>query len=176
MIEVTYDNKYLTTRAKVGRDTIENAKYFYGTITNRTVIELSLWDKITIPFYRIKRKLKDIYWTIRYAFQRMYKGYDYVETFDVYFTFIERYEKILIEFKKHGNSFPCEKTEEEWNNIIDEMIYHLHYMNEDNVDKELKQYVPEGWLPCWETSGKIMSKHKEEFFKLFSEYFYNLWD
>lgn len=176
MVEITYSDEYLTTKAKVGRDTIEDAKYFYSTIMNKSLIKWSLWDKITIPFYRMKRKIKDTYWNIRYGFQRMFKGYDYVETFDIYSTFIERYEKILIEFKKHGNSFPCDTTEEKWNDIIDEMIYHLHYMSEDNVNKELEQYVSDGWIPCWETSGKIMSKHKEEFFKLFSEYFYNLWD
>lgn len=174
MTEILYDDGGMWVEAQVGRDTV-NAKYFKSSF-NHTPIKWSTWDKITIPFYRASRIIKDAYWNIRYGFQRMFKGYDSVDCFDTFEKFIERYTKILTEFKKHNHSYPLGMTEEEWLNIIDEMIYHLHYMNEDNVDKELKKYVPEGWIPCCKTSGKIMDKHKEKFFELFSKYFYNLWD
>ena len=67
-------------------------------------------------------------------------------------------------------------TEEEWNNIIDEMIFHLRYMDEEKVDEELCKDVPDNWIPCVPTIDMITEKHKDEFFKLFSKYFYNLWD
>ena len=136
----------------------------------------NLWDKITIPFYRIKNKLRDVYWEIRYGFQRMFKGYDYVDTFETFAKFTERYYKILMEYKKHHNSHPSNFTEEEWDNIIDDMLRHLYYMDEENVEKELSKNVPENWTVGSKTTYEIMEKHKNEFFKLFSEYFYNLWD
>ena len=73
----------------------------------------NLWDKITIPFYRIKNKLRDVYWEIRYGFQRMFKGYDYVDTFETFAKFTERYYRILMEYKEHHNSHPSNFTEEE---------------------------------------------------------------
>ena len=137
---------------------------------------LNLWDKITMPFYRIKNKLRDVYWEIRYGFQRMFKGYDYVDTFETFAKFTERYYKILTEYKKHHNSHPSNFTEEEWDNIIDDMLRHLYYMDEENVEKELSKDVPDNWVVSSKTTYEIMEKHKNEFFKLFSEYFYNIWD
>ena len=73
----------------------------------------NLWDKITIPFYRIKNTLRDVYWEIRYGFQRMFKGYDYVDTFETYAKFTERYYKILTEYRKNHFGHPCNLTNEE---------------------------------------------------------------
>lgn len=134
-----------------------------------------IWDIITIPFWRIKHWVRDTYWKVHYGFERMFKGYDSVDTFETFAKFIERYEKVLTKYKEYNISHPCGMTEEEWDNIIDEMIYHLHYMDENNIDEELSKHVPEDWYPSWKTSSEIMEKHKNEFFKLFSEYFYNLW-
>lgn len=174
MPELIYEDGYVLSKAQVGRDKVD-AKYFNSDFHFKP-IKLSLWDKITIPFYKAKRVIRDTYWNIRYGFQRMFKGYDSVDVFDVYASFIKRYSKIFTDFKKHNCGYPFGTTEEEWDNIIDEMIYHLYYMDESNVDKELEKYAPEGYAPCYETTDKIMHEHKEEFFKLFSKYFYNLWD
>lgn len=137
----------------------------------------NLWDKITMYFYRIKNKVRNVYWEIRYGFQRMFKGYDSVDIFDTFDKFIERYTRILTRFKKNHYGYPASLSEEEWDNILDKMIYHLHYMDEDNVINELTKNLPED---CWWESDKsvseIMEKHKDEFFNMFSEYFYNLWD
>ena len=160
---------------KVGRDTIEAD---YSVLEYEPCFECSytLWDKITLPMYRIKHKIKHVYWEIRYGFQRMFKGYDYVDTFEVFAKFIERYTKILTEFKNDLHGYPGTLTSDEWDNILDEMLYHLHYMDEDNVIKELEKDVPKEWCADLNTVGEVMTKHKDEFFKLFSEYFYNLWD
>ena len=173
---------------KVGKDTIENAEYFifdvhedYNKVfskKNPTIkdrLEDFWWD-ITRPFRRVKLKIRDVYWEVRYGFQRMFNGYDFVDTFSTYSKFIDRYSKVIIALRNNHWGYPCNLSEEEWNNILDEMIYHLHYMNEDNVEKELEKDVPKDWNVSPKTINEIMEKHKDEFFKLFSEYFYNLWD
>ena len=139
-------------------------------------LKLTLWDKITIPFCRIKHIAKDLYWNIRYGFQRMFKEYDCVDTFETYYKFIKRYHKILTEYKKNKYGYPTSMTEEQWDNIIDEMIVHLYYMDETNVTKELEKDMEDGWSPSLETTYNIMNVHKDKFFKLFSEHFYSLWD
>lgn len=136
----------------------------------------NLWFNITLPFYRLKRKIKDIYWEIRYGFQRMFKGYDYVDTFELHSKFIDRYYKILTEYRNTMHGHPGYMNEHQWYAIIDQMLFHLYYMDEDHVDEDLCKDVPENWIPCWDTSATIMEHHKNEFFKLFSEHFYDLWD
>lgn len=167
--------------AKVGRDTIENAEYFtfehsgYLTPKKMNWFEKA-WDVITTPYYKAKWKIKNACWEVCYGFERMFKGYDSVDTFEIFAKFIDRYSKVLKELRNCHYGHPYELTEEEWDNILDDMIYHLHYMKEDNVIKELERLVPNDWSASLKTVGEIMNKHKNEFFKLFSEYFYNLWD
>lgn len=173
--------EFHTATAKVGKDVIENAEYF---TFNRSDWWPSremkwfekVWDVITTPYYRAKWKIRDIYWEIRYGFQRMFKGYDSVDTFEIFSKFIERYTKILTEYRKTHVGYVATMTEEEWDAIIDEMLYHLYYMDEEHVTEELEKDVPKYWTASNKTTYDIMDKHKNEFFKLFSEYFYNLWD
>lgn len=176
-------NKLFTT-VEIGGEKIEQAEYFCFDIdylqANNTQseisIKLTLWDKITLPLYRFVHKVKNVYWNIRYGFQRMFKGYDNVDVFDTFSKFTDRYSKILAEYRKSHVGYVGTMTLEEWNSIIDEMIFHLYYMNEENVNEELKKYVSDNWIPTLETVSKIMDSHKDKFFKLFSEYFYSLWD
>jgi hypothetical protein len=178
---VTLNNKH-TANAQVGKDTIENAEYFefnYNTETKEKSFKDKLediWLNICWPFRKIKWWIRDIYWEIRYAFQRAIRGYDYVDTFETFAKFTERYEKILKDYKKHHYGYPGDMSVEKWESIVDDMIYHLHYMDEQNVEDELSKKMPEDWVPSSITVYEIMERHKDEFFKLFSKYFYNLWD
>lgn len=178
--KVSIDNMHTAT-AKVGRDTIENAQYFtfnhsgFWSSKEMNMAE-KIWDVITTPYYKAKWKLDRLYWNCRYGFERMFKGYDSVDTFEIFAKFIERYTKILKEYKKTHIGYCGTMTEEEWDNVIDEMIYHLYYMDEEHVTDELEKDVPDDWNASSITVYEVMDKHKDEFFKLFSEYFYNLWD
>lgn len=106
----------------------------------------------------------------------MFKGYDYVDTFETFAKFIERYTKILTEYRKMHVGYVGTMTNEEWEAIIDEMLYHLKYMDEETVTEELERYVPDNWHASSKTVAEIMDKHKNAFFELFSKYFYHLWD
>lgn len=178
-------NREHTATAKVGRDIIEDAEYLvfdHSWWPERNKPETfkgkleDLWYDITLPFHRFKNRIRDIYWEIRYGFQRMFKGYDSVDCFETFAKFIERYTRILTEYKKHHVGYPGTMSEEEWENIIDDMLYHLYYMDEYHIIEELEKDVPEDWNASYKTITPILDKHKNEFFKLFSEYFYNLWD
>lgn len=169
-----------TATATVGLDTIE-AEYFTFDYSNpfesekMNVFE-KMWDKITRLYYKIKWKIRNAYWECRYGFERMFKGYDSMDTFEIFYKFIKKYKNVLAEFRNNHWGHPANLTEEEWNNILDSMLYHLYYMEEDNVIKELEKDVPDNWSVSLKTINEVMEKHKNGFFKLFSEYFYNLWD
>lgn len=176
-------NKLFKT-VEIGGEEIEQAEYFcfdmdylqFHTTKSEIPTKATLWDKITLSIYRFAHKVKNVYWNIRYGFQRMFNGYDNVDVFNTFSKFIDRYSKILVEYRKSHVGYVGTMTLKEWNIIIDEMIFHLYYMNEENVNKELKKCVSDNWIPTFETVSKIMNSHKNKFFKLFSEYFYSLWD
>lgn len=177
-------NKCYAT-AQVGKDVIENVEYtdFGFSLYDRPKRKKSfkdrlyeLWVDIILPLRRLKGKIDNIYWQVRYGFQRMFRGYDSVDCFDISAKFIERYYKILTQYRKNHWGYPYKLSIDEWDNIIDEMIYHLYYMNEENVEKELCKNMPENWHPSLITTNEIMDKHKDAFFELFSKYFFDLWD
>lgn len=176
---VSIRETYIAT-AKVGKDTIE-AEYFtfeHSNLWNPKKMNAfeKVWDVITTPYYKLKWWVRDAYWKIRYGFQRMFKGYDSVDVFETFSKFRERYIKILTDYRKHHIGYCSEMTEEEWDNIIDEMIYHLKYMDEEAVTDELERDVPDNWSASHKTVGEILDNHKNKFFELFSKYFYDLWD
>lgn len=170
--------------ATVGKDTIE-AEYFTfdhsdwlpkkEIKTFKDVLE-KIWDVITTPYYKAKWWIRETYWEIRYGFQRMFRGYDYVDTFETFAKFTERYGKILKRLRANHCGHPYELTEEKWDEILDEMIYHLKYMDEETVVQELERDVPDDWSASYKTVSAIMDKHKDAFFELFSKYYYHLWD
>lgn len=182
--KVSINNAHYAT-AKVGKDTIENVEYFTFDHSNwfakkeiktfKDILE-KIWDVITTPYYIVKRKTRDVYWEIRYGFQRMFKGYDAVDTFETFYKFTKRYSEILKDYRKHHIGYCGEMTAEEWDAIIDEMIYHLHYMDEKTVTEELEKDVPDDWSVNTIDVYTVMDMHKDAFFELFSKYFYHLWD
>lgn len=181
----TNSTRVIKSNVPVGGDIIENVEYYIFSHdwwpkkeakTFKDRLEY-IWYTITTPYYRIKNKARDLYWEIRYGFQRMFNGYDSVDVFNTFDKFIERYNKILTRYKNTHCGYPGgDITEEAWENIIDEMLYHLKYMDEETVTEELEKDVPDDWSASGKTVYEIMEKHKDEFFTLFSKYFYNLWD
>lgn len=125
--------------------------------------------------WRIKFWFWDTYRTIKFGFQRMFRGYSNQELYSFHYCFVERYIKILKDFKKHNVAYPTNMTEEHWDEILDEMIYHLEMMDEDNVTESLKRAMPEDWEPAYNTVWEVMERNRKAFFALFSEYFYNMW-
>ena len=146
---------------------------------------------------RLKVRVNELIWDIRYAWQRAWRGYDNADVFSIDSHFIERYKAILKNFNKTRHclfNIP-EKyreqfngrlnfTDEETSIIIDTMIYHLEMMNEDNVEKVLcgtniydKDY---NWklrtVDDLKRIASVMNQNKEAFMKLFNDFFWDLWD
>lgn len=176
-VSVSNEHKAMAT---VGKDTIE-AEYFifnrsdWWTPKKMNFFE-KVWDGITTPYYKAKWWIREAYWEVRYGFQRMFKGYDSVDVFETFAKFRERYIKILTQYRKNHVGYVFEMENEEWEAIIDEMIYHLHYMDKEKVTEELERDVPDDWAASYKTVNYILDKHKDAFFELFSKYFYHLWD
>ena len=130
------------------------------------------------PYNRIKWFIKDTYWDLRKRCQRFKRGYAWSDVWDMDQWFIEMVRPMLIHLRDKGISYPMEfNSRDEWCAVLDEMIDCLDFMDEDNVlaficlDDQERMTLEKG-----KSAREIIQSNKNRFFKLFSMYFYNLWD
>lgn len=143
---------------------------------------------------RLKYRIKELYWDIRYACQRAWRGYDNIDIIAMSDRFIKRYKAILKDYKKYNYCLlyiPEEYRdvfnkyffdEKETDTIIDTMIFHLEMMDEDYVEKLLygKNIYDDDYDPTECTIEKckyinsVMDQNKNAFMKLFSMFFWRL--
>lgn len=117
------------------------------------------------------------------------RGYDEYATWETFNWFIDVMKPILTEYNSGrcgtpvviDNYFELEKSgldadeenEKAWNNIVNRMIELLDLMDECNSKYNSKDYDS---VEGYKRMGDEMCAAKDEFFELFSKYFYNLWD
>ena len=83
----------------------------------------TLFDKISICWHRfVWNYFRDWYYECKYGFQRMFRGYDDKQVFNLDLELIKHIHKILKAFRKDCISYPNQLTYEEWLSILDEMI------------------------------------------------------
>ena len=128
------------------------------------------------------RNLKDIPIFIKRIFFTLKHGYSPVAQFETFEWFMDVMKEILTNYRYHrmgspvviDNFFDVKEensndvvNEEEYNAILDRMIVLLDLMDEHN---QLYNDMD------WKEADKKKEDAKNEFFKLFSEQFYGLWD
>lgn len=121
------------------------------------------------------RNLKDIPIFIKRIFFTLKHGYSPVAQFETFEWFMDVMKEILTNYRYNrmgspvviDNSFDVVVNEEAYNAILDRMIVLLDLMDEHN---QLYDDMD------WKEADKKKEDAKNEFFKLFSEQFYGLWD
>ena len=111
-------------------------------------------------------------------------GYDEYAEWETFNWFIDTMRSILPHYHEHSgvpivvDNYPwseetekdkkiIKQNEDRWYSIIDRMLELLDLMDERNPRYDNANYKDE---------EEAMNKAKDEFFELFSKYFYNLWD
>ena len=150
---------------------------------------------------RPRHFLKRLRWELKYAWRRAWFGYDDVDMFECFEMFRRRMIKILEDFIKYGNAllnlpqesehydelsnkFPGYLDEEYTKLIYQTMILHLQMMDEDYVEKKLygsNIYDDDYKIGCrsiedYKRISSVMRQNKDAFMKLFSLFYYDLWD
>lgn len=129
---------------------------------------LTIKESIELFFLGNKRKIKNTYYQIKYGFQRMFRGYDDAEVFDLFDGFLIKYKKILKDFRKCGNSYPFELgSYDEWANVLDEMINHFELSDAFNDYYKDMKYIE---------AEPIAYQHANKALEMFTKYFWDLWD
>ena len=124
------------------------------------------------------RNLKDIPIFFSRIFFTLKHGYSPVAQFETSQWFMDVMKEIFVNYRNNRVGTPLviddawndekqEENEDAYNKILDRMIELL-----DLMDKNNKIYNSRGWKGTYE---KVESA-KNEFFKLFSEHFYEFWD
>lgn len=144
--------------------------------------------------YKIKRLSKEIKWKI----QRARRGFSDYDTWSIDIWFINTMKPMLEYFKDnlHGVPIYFDGDEEKWVGVLKRMIFLLDEMDRDKCSfknrykKEYEEYLTHWSIEKTEEEQKLlrlflgeeenkyryMELCKEEFFNLFSKFFYDLWD
>jgi hypothetical protein len=107
-------------------------------------------------------------------------GYDEYATWETFDWFIDTMKEILTSYRNNHDGYPVsssiisydeEKIVKEYDAGLDKMISLLGDMDECNPKYKADEYNKNP-----DNKSEEMYAAKDEFVKLFSEYFYNLWD
>ncbi len=116
-------------------------------------------------FYDLIEKYKRIFFvfkrSIKHFYQRIIKGFPDSDTWSLDYTIAKFTLPILKRYKELNIGVPMEMSEEEWNKIIDMIIYAMESII---IDLEMK----DGW-------ENIIWEDVETGIQLFGDYFRDLW-
>ena len=150
----------------------------------------------------LRHFFRELRWELRYAWRRAWRGYDDVDFFECFEMFRRRMIRILEDFINYGNgllNLPQESEhykellkkfsegyfdDEHTKLIYQTMIFHLHMMDEDYVEKKLygNNIYDDDYEVDYRSIGdykriySVMRQNKDAFMKLFSLFYYDLWD
>lgn len=151
---------------------------------------------------RLRHFLREFRWELRYAWRRAWIGYDDTDMFECFEMFRRRMIKILEDFVKYGHGllnlpqesehynellerFPEGHFDEESTKFIYQtMIFHLQMMDENYVEKKLygDNIYDDDYEVDYRSIGdykriySVMRQNKDAFMKLFSLFYFDLWD
>lgn len=116
----------------------------------------------TFKEWKIDRKM---------AKQRAKKGYCDLDVWNINTFIEEKLVAMLKEFIKGNNGYPPELTPDEWDNILNRMIFLLTEMNEETCSKkttgkDIKEYIE----VC-----DYRNNCKDEFYELIKKWHWALW-
>ena len=152
--------------------------------------------------YKLRRFFRELRWELRYAWRRVWIGYDDVDFFECFEMFRRRMIRILEDFINHGNGLlNLPQESEHYNELLEKfpegyfdeentelvyqtMIFHLQMMDENYVEKKLygNNIYDDDYEVDYRSIGdykriySVMRQNKDAFMKLFSLFYYDLWD
>ena len=138
----------------------------------------TFWDRVTMPFQKLKARMVDKKKQRTFSRQRAKKGYSDLDAWEIRTWFVHRIVPMLREMSDKANSHPEEMEFEEWQALLRHMADLAEIMDtwEDGAIK-MKLGIDENdnTSESLERIYKEKYKAKDEFFTLFSKWFYHLW-
>lgn len=110
--------------------------------------------------------------------QRFRRGWAYSDAWDIDWWLRETLVPMLRHVAENGKTYPMDTTPEAWRQTLLHMADLLRRSCADDILEEkygLDEIATLSFEEMKEAS-EIAAKNKNEFFELFSKYFYDLWD
>lgn len=135
-------------------------------------------DEISTLFTRVKYEYSKVRMNIKAAYQRAWRGWADEDWWNIDLWFIKNMKPLLTQLREKTISYPSNLTFDEWHAILTRMIDCLEWMDYDEVlDKVTdEEAYRQGKKNKYDLAYDYVDKNKTIFFKLFAEYFYDLWD
>lgn len=133
-------------------------------------------------YYRIKNTILDFWYDFRCRCQRFKRGWAYGDVWDMDVWFMRTVKPMLVHLRDYGIGIPSElyvdgeNERVNWENTLTEMINCLELMDEDVARERLGISDSDCSVESYKRTNDLMEENKDRFFKLFSEYFFALWD
>lgn len=132
------------------------------------------------------RKLKDLKHKIKMFIQRGKNGYCDEDTWSIDSWFVRIFPKMLTQLKAEKMGHPADLKEEEWDNILQEMIdcfKKADLWSEEPTNEYWEEYIQKGteelrekWIEREKEINQLRIYNKDKGFNLMSKYFYDLWN
>jgi hypothetical protein len=107
---------------------------------------------------------------MEYKRQRLERGFDDTEVWNLDGTFAKFVLPRLKRFKEVNRGYPADITYEDWCDCIDKMIYAF-----DNVECENKTYDGVEWYDMTPEARQAVTDKVKEGLDLFRKYYFSLW-
>ena len=151
---------------------------------------------------KLRHFFRELHWELKYAWRRAWFGYDDVDMFECFEMFRRRMIRIMEDFIRHGHGLLNLPQESEHYNellkkfpercfddkntklIYQTMIFHLQMMDECFVEKVLfgnNVFDDDYEIGCRSIEERkrissVIRQNKNAFMKLFSLFYFDLWD
>lgn len=127
-------------------------------------------------YYRIKNFFVYGWDNFRAKCQRFKRGWSYGDVWDMNDWFRRTAKPMLEHLLEHHMAYPGIVSNEEWEEILQEMINCLALMDEDAAIEYLGIADDDYSSTSYQRVNALMDEKKDRFFELFSRWFYYLWD
>lgn len=127
------------------------------------------------------KKIKLFFQDIKFCYQRVKYGWCDGDTWSIDMWFLNIIPQMIQQLKEEKHGYPGTMTEEEWDKILDDMIFYFTEACEETCsqinqydlfdENQVKNYLNRD-LEIFEYRDKC----KDKALDMFKKYFWNLWD
>ena len=139
------------------------------------MIEMERSNTMATRWRRLWYRVTNAFCNLRWRWQRFRWGYAWPDAWEIDTWFVRTAKPLLQNLLDNHSSHPGDMTDEEWEDILWEMIRCLELMDYKTAEARLSRSETED-KPSYNAVVDCIMEHKHRFFELFDDYFFQLWD
>jgi hypothetical protein len=81
-------------------------------------VDFTLWDRLTLPYWRLVGKLEMWMMEVKWAYQRVVRGYDDTAIWNFEEYVAQQIKEVCFRIAEDGHGYPNHLTEKKWKQIL----------------------------------------------------------